>query len=110
MNDVFLEGLIISLSPNEVKPNNTSLVTCQLMVPHHTRSGQIKQETFSILAWNRLAAWVERTLHPGMHVFVKGYLTQRQQNGLTFNDVTASRFIVKQKPRREEPTSDHSDN
>lgn len=110
MNDVFLEGVIISLTPNEVKPNNTNLVTCQLMVPHRNRSGQLKQESYTILAWNKLATWVEKALRPGTRVFVKGYLTQRLQNGLTFSDVTASRIIIKQMPLREENPSNHSDN
>ena len=46
-------------------------------------------ELYTINAWNRLAEWAVQMLQSGMHVYVKGYLTQRTQQNGPLTEVTA---------------------
>ena len=93
MNEVFLEGVIVSVDKPKAADKNNHLVY-QLRMTHRNRHGQLKQELFTVNAWNRLADWAENNIGPGIPVFVKGYLTQRSHGGEVATQVTASRFVI----------------
>lgn len=105
MNEVFLEGVIVSVEKPEAADKNNHLVY-QLRMTHRNRQGLLKQELFTVNAWNRLADWTEKKIGPGIPVFVKGYLTQHSHGGAAATEVTASRFVILQTmPRAEEAPS-----
>ena len=105
MNEVFLEGVIVSVEKPVAADKNNHLVY-QLRMTHRNRQGQLKQELFTVNAWNRLADWAEKNIGPGIPVFVKGYLTQRSHNGTIAVEVTASQLVIQQTmPRAEEAPS-----
>ncbi len=95
MNEVYLEGVIVSVEKPVAADKNNHLVY-QLRMTHRNRQGQLKQELFTVNAWNRLADWAEKNIGPGIPVFVKGYLTQRSHGGAAATEVTASRFVILQ--------------
>ena len=95
MNEVFLEGVIVSVEKPVAADKNNHLVY-QLRMTHRNRQGQLKQELFTVNAWNRLADWAERHIAAGTPVFIKGYLTQRNHSGAAAVEITASRFVIKQ--------------
>ena len=70
---------------------------CQLRVAHRNQKQQMINELYTINAWNRLAEWAVQMLQSGMHVYVKGYLTQRTQQNATVTEVTASYFVPVEK-------------
>lgn len=101
MNEVYLEGVIVSVEKPVAADKNNHLVY-QLRMTHRNRQGQLKQELFTVNAWNRLADWAEKNIGPGIPVFVKGYLTQCSHGGAAATEVTASRFVILQTMLRAE--------
>lgn len=94
MNEVYLEGTVAAIAKVEHQAEDVRHVICKLRVTHRNREHQIRQELYSVNAWARLAEWVEQNMKPGMHVCVKGYLTQCSYSGVTATEVTASRFLI----------------
>ena len=92
MNEVFLEGTVASMALVEYAASAKQHCVCQLREVHRNQ----KQQTVSINAWNRLAAWAAQALKSGMRVCVKGYLTQRTQQSVVVTEVTANRFVIQQ--------------
>lgn len=94
MNEVYLEGSIISIE----KPQHTTNTQCHLkiclQVAHVTAQKKTKSEKYTINAWNKLATWGLNNLELGMKVFVKGYLTQQSYKNVPLTEVTASKFII----------------
>ena len=95
MNEVYLEGVIVSVEKPVAADKNNHLVY-QLRMTHRNRQGQLRHELYPINVWNRLADWAEKNIGPGIPVFVKGYLTQRSHGGAAATEVTASRFVILQ--------------
>ena len=54
----------------------------------------IRDRTYTVHAWNRLADWAVQTLKPGARVYVKGHLTQKLRGDVTMTEVTAAQFFV----------------
>lgn len=103
MNEVYLEGVIVSVDKPEAKADQQHVV-CQLRMTHRTRQGQLRHEVYTINAWNRLADWAEKHISVGTPVFIKGHLTQRSHSGTAAVEITASRFVI----RRPLPDADES--
>ena len=93
MNEVFLEGTVVSITMVEHAASVKPHCVCQLRVAHRNQKQQMVHELYTINAWNRLAKWVVQMLQSGMHVHVKGYLTQRTQQSTAVTEVTASYFV-----------------
>lgn len=93
MNDVFLEGTVVSITMVEHAASVKPHCVCQLRVAHQNQKQQMMHELYTINAWNRLAKWAVQMLQSGMHVCVKGYLTQRTQQSTAVTEVTASYFV-----------------
>ena len=109
MNEVYLEGVIVSVEKPVAADKNNHLVY-QLRMTHRNRQGQLKQELFTVNAWNRLADWAEKHIAADTPVFIKGYLTQRNHSGAAAVEITASRFVIKQTlPHSEESQSSPSE-
>lgn len=96
MNEVYLEGIIVSVDKPEAKAAQNHHLVCQLRTTHRTRQGQLKHELYTVNTWNRLADWAEKHIAAGMPVFIKGYLTQRNHGGAAAAEITASRFVIRQ--------------
>ncbi len=102
MNNVYLEGRVIQVEEKlHPTPEKHTLLT--LEVTHRTQAGIIRREQYPVNTWRNLAAWALRTLRPGDHVLVSGYLTQRVLERQAYTEVTASRilplqFLPKQAP------------
>lgn len=96
MNEVYLEGVIVSVGKPEAKATQNHHLVCQLRTTHRTRQGQLKHELYTVSAWNRLADWAEKHITAGTPVFIKGYLAQRNHSGAAAVEITASRFVIKQ--------------
>lgn len=96
MNEVYLEGIIVSVDKPEARADQNHHLVCQLRMTHRTRQGQLKHELYTVNVWNRLADWAERHIAAGTPVFIKGYLTQRNHSGAAAVEITASRFVIKQ--------------
>lgn len=77
MNEVFLEGIIVSANKPEHQATQNNHQVFQLQVTHRNRQGQFRHELYTVNAWNRLADWAQANLKSGVPVLVKGYLTQR---------------------------------
>ena len=97
MNEVFLEGTVASMALVEYAASAKQHCVCQLRVVHRNQKQQMMNELYTINAWNRLAEWAVQMLQSGMHVYVKGYLTQRTQQNATVTEVTASYFVPVEK-------------
>ena len=97
MNEVFLEGTVVSITMVEHAASVKPHCVCQLRVAHRNQKQQMMHELYTINAWNRLAKWAVQMLQSGMHVYVKGYLTQRTQQNATLTEVTANYFVPVEK-------------
>ena len=96
MNEVFLEGTVVSITMVEHAASVKPHCVCQLRVAHRNQKQQTVSELYTINAWNRLAVWAAQALKPGMRVCVKGYLTQQTQQNVVVTEVTANRFVIQQ--------------
>ena len=96
MNEVYLEGVIVSVDKPEAKAAQKHHLVCQLRMTHRTSQGQLKHELYTVNAWNRLADWAEKHIAAGTPVFIKGYLSQRNHSGAAAVEITASRFVIRQ--------------
>lgn len=96
MNEVYMEGVIVSVDKPEAKRDQNHHLVCQLRMTHRKRQGQLKHELYTINAWNRLADWAEKRIAAGTPVFIKGYLTQHNHSGAAAIEITASRFVIRQ--------------
>ena len=97
MNEVFLEGTVASIAMVEHAASVKPHCVCQLRVAHQNQKQQMMHELYTINAWNRLAKWAVQMLQSGMHVYVKGYLTQRTQQNTAVTEVTANYFVPVEK-------------
>lgn len=110
MNEVYLEGIIVSVDKPEAKADQNHHLVCQLRMTHRTRQGQPKHELYTVNVWNRLADWAEKHIATGTPVFIKGYLTQCNHSGAAAVEITANRFVIRQAmPNAEESQSSPSD-
>lgn len=106
MNEVFVGGVIVSVEKPEHQAARHDHLVYRLRMTHRTGEGRLKQELYTVNAWNRLAGWAEKNIRPGASVFVKGYLTQHAHGGVTATEITASRFVIRQTtPHAEEGLS-----
>ena len=96
MNEVFLEGVIVSVDKPESTADQNHHLVCQLLMSHRPQQGKLKHDLYAVHAWNRLADWAARHITTGTPVFIKGYLTQRNRSGAAAVEIAASRFVIRQ--------------
>ena len=66
-----------------------------LSVRHRTMNGMMRQEIYTINAWNNPAIWGKENLRVGNLITVQGYLTQHsRENGVLMTEVTAEEFLL----------------
>ena len=94
MNQVFLSG-IIAEEPRLTQPEGTAAhLLFPLRVRHRTAKGVVKQELYTVNAWNNVALWGAKQLGRGQLVAIQGYLTQHtRENGVLSVEVTADEFL-----------------
>ena len=83
MNQVFVAGIIAD-RPRLVQPETgAARLTFALNVRHRTAKGVVKQELYTVNAWNNVALWGAKQLAQGQLVALQGYLTQHtRDNGV----------------------------
>ena len=96
MNEVYLNGVIADMKEMKHRTVDTRHLEIQLRLSHRNRRQQMIHELYPVNAWDRLAAWAADELRCGMRVTVKGYLTQRSNDGGQAVEITAQRFLVNQ--------------
>ncbi len=95
MNQVFISGIIAD-RPRLTQPENgTAHLMFVLSVRHRTAKGVVKQELYTVNAWNRVALWGAEQLAQGQLVAMRGYLTQHaRENGVLAVEITAEEFLL----------------
>lgn len=96
MNEVYISGKVDSISTLRIAESKNVHLMLQVRVSHQKRNKKVKHELYTVNAWNNLAAWANRVIKPDMPVMVRGYLTQRSQNGNIQVEVTAKHFWLGQ--------------
>ena len=94
MNEVYLEGIVTTITAMEHAASANPHCVCQLRVTHPNRKNQMVNELYTINSWNHLAEWAIHSLKTGMRVCLKGYLTQRMQQNAAVTEVTANHFFI----------------
>ncbi len=89
MNEVYLRGKLVSVYEPESPASQPRHLVYQLRVSHKTAQQQVKFENYTVNAWRNLAVWAAANLQPGMDVFVRGHLSQRQTSAGAITEVTA---------------------
>lgn len=94
MNQVFLSGIIAG-RPRLLRPENGAAhLLFPLRVRHKTAKGVVKQELYTVNAWNNVALWGAKQLGQGQLVVMQGYLTQRmREDGILSVEVTVDEFL-----------------
>lgn len=101
MNQVYISGKIADRPRLTRAENGSAHLMFALSVRHRTAKGLVKQELYTVNAWNRVAQWGEKELEQGELVGVKGYLTQhRGENGMVCVEVTAEEILPVRKGGR----------
>ena len=95
MNQVFISGIIAD-RPRLTQPENGAAhLMFALSVRHRTAKGVVKQELYTVNAWNRVALWGAEQLAQGQLVAMRGYLTQHaRENGVLAVEITAEEFLL----------------
>ena len=96
MNEVYLSGVIDSISALRITEKENAHLMLQMRVSHRNREKRIKHELYTVNAWNNLAAWGDQALKPGLLITVRGYLTQRPTDNGPHTEVTARYFTINQ--------------
>ena len=94
MNKVYLSGRV-SDNPGLVNQEGRAAhLMFLLCVQHKTQRGAVKQELYSVNAWNNTALWGGKNLRQGQSVGIQGYLTQHiRENGMVTVEITAEEFL-----------------
>lgn len=101
MNKVFVSGIIAGEPALYSSENGMAHLIFPLSVRHRTMNGMIRQELYTINAWNNPAIWGKENLRVGNLITVQGYLTQHsRENGVLMTEVTAEEFLLGLKPGR----------
>ena len=101
MNQVYISGKIADRPRLVETENGREHLLFGVSVRHRTAKGLVKQEIYTVNAWNRVAQWGEKELEQGELVGVKGYLTQhRGENGMVCVEVTAEEILPVRKGGR----------
>ena len=95
MNQVFISGIIAD-RPRLTQPENGAAhLMFALSVRHRTAKGVVKQELYTVNAWNRVALWGAEQLAQGQLVALQGYLTQHaRESGVLAVEITAEEFLL----------------
>ena len=95
MNQVFISGIIAD-RPRLTQPENGAVhLMFALSVRHRTAKGVVKQELYTVNAWNRVALWGAEQLAQGQLVALQGYLTQHaRESGVLAVEITAEEFLL----------------
>ena len=94
MNQVFLSGVIAGKPYLSQSEGGAAHLLFPLSVRHRTAKGVVKQELYTVNAWNNVALWGARRLEQGQLVAMQGYLTQHmRENGTLSVEVTADEFL-----------------
>ena len=90
MNKVFVSGIIAGEPALRSSENGMAHLIFPLSVRHRTMNGMMRQEIYTINAWNNPAIWGKENLRVGNLITVQGYLTQHsRENGVLMTEVTA---------------------
>ena len=101
MNKVFVSGIIAGEPALHSSENGMAHLIFPLSVRHRTMNGMMRQEIYTINAWNNPAIWGKENLRVGNLITVQGYLTQHsRENGVLMTEVTAEEFLLGLKPGR----------
>lgn len=101
MNKVFVSGIIAGEPALRSSENGMAHLIFPLSVRHRTMNGMMRQEIYTINAWNNPAIWGKENLRVGNLITVQGYLTQHsRENGVLMTEVTAEEFLLGLKPGR----------
>ena len=99
MNKVFVSGIIAGEPALRSSENGMAHLIFPLSVRHRTMNGMMRQEIYTINAWNNPAIWGKENLRVGNLITVQGYLTQHsRENGVLMTEVTAEEFLLGLKP------------
>ena len=111
MNQVFVAGIIAD-RPRLVQPETgAARLTFALNVRHRTAKGVVKQELYTVNAWNNVALWGAKQLAQGQLVALQGYLTQHtRDNGVLSVEITAEEFLPAYKAGRTTATNVKTEN
>ena len=95
MNQVFISGIIAD-RPRLTQPENGAAhLMFALSMRHRTAKGVVKQELYTVNAWNRVALWGAEQLAQGQLVALQGYLTQHaRESGVLAVEITAEEFLL----------------
>ena len=95
MNKIFISGIIAD-RPRLTQPENGAAhLMFALSVRHRTAKGVVKQELYTVNAWNRVALWGAEQLAQGRLVALQGYLTQHAREGGALTvEITAEEFLL----------------
>ncbi|HIS03194.1 MAG TPA: single-stranded DNA-binding protein [Candidatus Pullichristensenella avicola] len=101
MNQVYISGMIADRPRLVEVENGTEHLIFGVSVRHRTAKGLVKQEIYTVNAWNGVAQWGGKALAQGELVGIKGYLTQhRGENGTIYVEVTAEEILPARKVGR----------
>ena len=94
MNQVFLTGIIAGKPRLVQAEGGAAHLLFPLRVRHRTAGGVVKQELYTVNAWNNVALWGAKHLGQGQLVAVQGYLTQHMRGDGTLSvEVAADEFL-----------------
>lgn len=95
MNCVFLAGTVASTVEMTIKSKGAQKAVFCLRVTHLTQKGEIKQEIYPIITWNKLAYWAEINLIPGEQITLQGYLIVSKTRGYEDSiEVSANEIVL----------------
>ena len=91
MNQVYISGKIADRPRLTRAENGSAHLMFALSVRHRTAKGLVKQELYTVNAWNKAALWGAEQLAQGQLVALRGYLTQHTGEG---GVLTAEEFLL----------------
>ncbi len=95
MNQVYISGKIADRPRLTRAENGSAHLMFALSVRHRTARGVVKQELYTVNAWNKAALWGAEQLAQGQLVALRGYLTQHTgEGGVLTVEVTAEEFLL----------------
>ena len=95
MNQVYISGKIADRPRLTRAETGSAHLMFALSVRHRTARGVVKQELYTVNAWNKAAQWGAEQLAQGQLVALRGYLTQHTgEGGVLTVEVTAEEFLL----------------